>query len=345
MELIIDIFNDIPDIKTLKNINKSYRNAINALFCYYNNKFDSYVKHWKNHLHELVKLLINKNDIKSIIFLFNNYKQSVNIINYYAAYYNKQKLFELLPLQNKKEIMKGAIAGVKIEIVKQELKNGTLTPQETANYAAVVGSNELAKYIIQKYQLKDYNEIALNAAIGNNLELIEYAIENGANNYIEIAKTAASYGYINIVEYIVKNFGTGKILEIIGKEGAAHGFLDIVIYAINMGAYNINEMAYEAALNGYINIIEYLNDLGVKQLNFDQIALYGVKGGYLYVVNYAVAMGAKNLNEILYLAAEYGRLDIIKHFSQYLNKKLADVAFVNGHVDVANYIRQVSNVK
>lgn len=322
-DLILKIISRIPNAKDLKTINKHYNDIIKKVFDYYNEKFQFIVNDWKNHLAELIKVLINSNDVQSIVFLFNNYKKSRKLINFYAAYYDNKILFNDLNLDDDIEIAKGAAAGGKLNLLKEQLNKGVTNYQDLANYAALNGNTGIVHYMMQKYNLKNYKDIAINAAMGNDLPLVEYAFNNGAGNYKEILQIAAINGYNNIAEYIIEKYPSEKqeLLEEIAKLAAFNGHLYLIIYVTNQGYRDANKIAYEAAKSGKLNIIQYLENIGEEKLDYKEIALCATKAGYLYVVNYAISMGADNFTEILNIARKYNQNNIINYLSEKYNTK------------------------
>jgi hypothetical protein len=152
------------------------------------------------------------------------------------------------------------------------------------------------------------NLIASEAASGGYLDIVKYAVSKGATNFSQIARNAARYGQFNIVEYAVnntRNNGMEKLenphliyLNIhleedlidlaneIAKNAAEGGYIDIVKYAITLGATRFDIIARGAASEGHLNIVEYLVDKGATDLS--GIALNASLKGHKDVVEYAV---------------------------------------------------------
>jgi len=286
-ELILKIFQSIPNLSKLRELNKEYKNLIDDIFEYYNKKFNSVCENWKNNFDKLINRLIGDNDINSVLFLYNNYKESHRDINFYAAYYDNKSLFNLLPLNDAQQIANGAALGGHIDIVKREIKNGASDYEEIANNAALGGHENIVKYAVEVLKVKNLVGLVHNAVISKNSQLVKYIVSLGMKNFNYIAAVSAANGIENILKYAVKNGANN--FEQIGEVGAAGNHLHIVVFALNNNARNLNEMAYAATRNGFLNIVEFLDQYSNKSLNYKEIARIADEYGYLYIKNYALS--------------------------------------------------------
>ena len=129
-----------------------------------------------------------------------------------------------------------------------------------------------------KYYTPD--RCATEVARKGHLDILNFLIEKGANNWDWMAYGAAKGGH-----------------------------LDILKLAVEKGANNWNSIAYGAAEGGNLAILNLLIGKGANNWNY--ISCGAAKGGHLDILKLAVGKGANDWNWIAEGAAEGGHLEII----------------------------------
>ena len=163
----------------------------------------------------------------------------------------------------------------------------------------------------------------------NNLELLQYLIENNFITNDGALKIAFENGHLKVVEYLVKNGAdvNAKDDEAL-RFASRNGHLDVVNYLVEHGS-NIhaadNYALRYAAENGYLDVVKYLVDHGANVNAEDDEALrWASYNGYLDIVKYLVDNGA-NVNALndyaLRLASKYGHKDIVAFLKEKLGGK------------------------
>ena len=150
----------------------------------------------------------------------------------------------------------------------------------------------------------------------------------------------------NVIFYIGL-FNYTRLLRYVNKtnsyalaNGAAEGgHLDIVKYAVELGAKNFNEIAIRAAKGGYLNIVKYIIEMGAN--DNAEIVSAAVEGGHLHIVKYFV--DEKHYNDFIRIAvfaALNGHLNIVQYAVQHgANdyERIAVFAALGGHLDIVKY--------
>lgn len=135
------------------------------------------------------------------------------------------------------------------------------------NFNNIVKKAALGGYfniVLQYYNdSMDISQIALNAVISGNLNMVKWALEKGKVDCNEMIITAAKYNYLDIIKYLIgfcnyKNIGT---FENIGIIAAKYGYLEIVKWAIENGAKNIRYISNEAYKYNNKYIMEWISNI------------------------------------------------------------------------------------
>jgi ankyrin repeat protein len=199
--------------------------------------------------------------------------------------------------------------------------------KEQFNYTYVSGNPQLQLYIFMMSQ-KNVINLLLNASIKGSLELVKYALEQGANihfNNDEALRWASEKGHLEVVKYLV-------------EQGA------------NIHAENDIALRH-ASSDGYFEVVKYLVEKGANIHALDDGALrWASENGHFEVVKYLVEHGANIHAEhdwALRLASKYGQLEVVK----YLVEKGANIHAENdfalrwaskkGHLEVVKYLKSL----
>lgn len=197
-------------------------------------------------------------------------------------------------------ISRGAARGGHLNIIEYIEKLCNINYESLAIEATNGKHLDLLKYIITKYT-PNYNTIAEYAAKSGSFDILNFALQNGATNYITILSRASMYGRENIVKYMVNNFNLSNEYDIIAIYAAKGGNLNLIKYAIELGANNYDEIAYNAAMGGYLSILKYLKD---NEINYERIAIIAAERCFINIVKYSLEMGAKNYDKIIQKSIE-----------------------------------------
>jgi hypothetical protein len=145
------------------------------------------------------------------------------------------------------------------------------------------------KDLLKVINLEQYKELfssrnlKYTARYFRNKELINWAIDNGFNNWQDIAEASAKGGYLDLVKMAIIT----EELDInwVACAAARHGRMDIVGYLVEIGADDIDQIAISATKGAYINIIIYLSNKA--QLKWDKIAEVALAKGYPHIARLA----------------------------------------------------------
>ena len=155
-----------------------------------------------------------------------------------------------------------------MEIVKYLLEHGADNISYALRTASKRGYSEIFNCLL-KNGSGYINEALLDAIINENLELVKYLVEHGADvnakydNGSTVLMEASVYGTLEIVKYLVENGAENinKALMIVSSKG----YLEIVKYLIQNGAdVNIEDYQCNTALDFTTNeeIIKILKEAG-----------------------------------------------------------------------------------
>jgi hypothetical protein len=192
-------------------------------------------------------------------------------------------------------ILQNSYLSIQLQKLNRSYPNWDTNPNKYLYDIAREGNLGLISYII-KYrnpQVKiDYNEIAAGAAGAAGapkaagaaekekvnqeiLEILERAVNKGANDFERFIKQASLGGNLNILKILVYLAGINKIpvnVNMIADVAASEGNLDIVAYAIENGAYNFQNIAETAGLKNktnILNLIVMIADIDLAPIEFD----------------------------------------------------------------------------
>lgn len=222
-----------------------------------------------------------------------------------------------------------------ISVIKFTMGKGICKWDDVATTAAKYGHMDIVQYIYDSDVLSTIKYIANGAATGGHMDIIDWAISHGYTDIEEIIVSATIGGHIDII-IDIHDITTSEISwERIADVAVEYGYLDIVKYAVEMGADDYNSMTEIAASNGHMDIIKYLAT--ISDLDWDNVALSMAASTNTTLDNiiYAIQHGATNVEDILYAAAENGYVDIVKYIiplcDEYDKEKLISYAEYGGH--------------
>lgn len=153
-----------------------------------------------------------------------------------------------------------AIRNNNIETVKQYFEY----QDKIAVYAALNHKIDIVKLTINKNNI---NNILAAATFVGDLDIINLAIKEGANDFERMANIAVYRGDLRTLELAVK-FGANNFCDMT-KIAAYKGYKDIVLFGVNNGARNMKEIAKVAAYKNHYDILDYAIDHGAYHFYYD----------------------------------------------------------------------------
>lgn len=307
------------------------------------NYFNELVPNWKYNIEELLKKIINDDNYVSAYYLYIKVGVKLDDILYLSAKANKdffiRSFVDLndecfkLGFINYYSIVSGFSYSGNFGKVKQYIAEYT-NLVDKCNKGAIKYINISGRTFLLSRKIKDidndiYDLIAYSAALGGNIEIVKYALENGAENFTEILGAAASKGYF--YEFLDVVDITKTDISIVAGYAASGGFYDVVGYLYGIGNIDYNIVAAYAIETGKIF---YVNEIIYKGVELDNktMAKYAAAGGYLEGVMMFFGNG-ENIKSLVKKATKYGHLEIIKWL---VMKGFNDFNFIGRYYD-GNY--------
>ena len=183
--------------------------------------------------------------------------------------------------------------------------------EESRKYITEYISNYTVKDILESFNIKDLEHIAVYIACFGNLDLIKYLIDRGVKNYNEMVYVASYTNHFDIVKYLIE-IGTNINIDnyyIIAKCAAYYGNLEIIKLLISKNVsmtYFYFDVMYISADNGHLDIVKYIIELidkGVIVRDEEDDDVYDIKSEYRFILE-----AAKN----------NGHLDIVEYIDKLL---------------------------
>lgn len=157
---------------------------------------------------------------------------------------------------------------------------------------------------------------------------------------------ACKGGHVDIVEYLISE-GADDWNK--GLEGACEGgYMDIVHMMCSKGATNYNSGLFRACLGGYMNAVKYMLHKGAHDYNS---GIYGAcAGGHMNIFNMMVSLGDDDYGcyEAFNSACYGGNVDIVKLLvkeHQYEISSGFSHALSKGHTEVIKFLMTVEGIE
>jgi len=193
------------------------------------------------------------------------------------------------------------------------------------------------------------------AAKSGHLNIIEFLYEYGIHfNYTtneddsDALIAAAERGYLEIVEYLTEH-GI-PVNETAIQAAVDNGHLNILKYLHAKGGdislLNV-EFVSGAALNGHLHILEYLHEERGADIHVggdDCLSLLAAEGGHLHIIRYLLKNGVNIPRPVMWTAASYGHMDLVKYFYNYWPNSYSDhsetlnSAAIGGHLNIVTWL-------
>ena len=181
-------------------------------------------------------------------------------------------------------------------------------------------------YILNNNKNKGYDDLSIRAAKANDLSLLIFALNKGANPHLfddEIPCNSSQLGHLEIVRHLIEK----------------------------VGGYNINDSLRWASLRGQLEVVKYLVSKGADIHVFDEISLrWASEEGHLETVKYLIENGADihALNDFsLMSAVRNGHLHVVKYLIEHgkIHEKIDTAiqnAIRNERHDIVEYLKSLS---
>jgi hypothetical protein len=225
----------------------------------------------------------------------------------------------------------GIISG-HINVIEEALSHNAKLNGDMLNLAVMHGQLHILHLFGNINQNMDiWRRVAREAACRGLKDILQLAINNGADNFHDIGSAAAEGGYLNIVKWIMSKYAL-SIVTII-YSASRGGYNHIISYftqyildpwwdgiaiisvskgelatfklAVKHGAdYNLPQLKH-VMYNDQVNMIRYLDTLGVS-FDWNDIAMISVEYNSMNVLNYALHKNISNYQEIVNLGNAMG---------------------------------------
>lgn len=235
------------------------------------------------------------------------------------------------------------------EIFTTECEQNSQVQQEFQSFLDLLFEAPLnsIKYFIKKYDIDIDTQglcgktALIHAAIRNNLEIVEYLIQNNANVHIKDENSytalmwAALLGNQEIAIYLINNGARYDDTDDFGNTPMilAVGYLDLVEKLLHLGAdintQNHNGFSILMWASNSLESVKFLIDRGadinIRNIDGKNILILSAEQGALDVVKYLIQKGMdENFTcykgfTALMGAAHEGHLDIVRYFIEELH--------------------------
>lgn len=253
--------------------------------------FDHLNENWDHNVDAVIDLFSKRGDVESLLSLKTSLHLKIDDIIFALSKYNK--LEEINTIYNSD---KSTLLSIFISL-------------------AMFGHFDKIKhfYIISNSGKAELNIIACSAALKSHYDIVLWAIEKGADNIEQIICNFAYAGTLDIAKELLNidifSFNINKI----ANRAAQGGHKWLIDYLIENGADDYLYIARGAAMFGFFNIVEELDNKYHFQ-NRIPIAKYAAKGGYIDILKWSLDGFVKtaDINEILHAAIAYRKINVIK---------------------------------
>lgn len=221
-----------------------------------------------------------------------------------------------------------------INILKWAKQNGFIIGKEVCDIAIINNEIDMLKYAIENGASCSIN--VTNYAIKNHPSLITYLIENGCECNSYLTYFAAKKGDIELLKFLHEkgcpwNKNTCEAAVIANS-------LECLKYAHENGCNWDEETCEAAAKKGHIECLKYAHENGCP---WDKNTCeFAAENGHLECLKYADKNGCPWDKTTCEVAAENGHLDCLKYAHENgcpWDEEICEAAAANGHIDCLKY--------
>ena len=146
------------------------------------------------------------------------------------------------------------------------------------------------------------------------LDSIKFLINNYIVNKFSLLASAAKYGNLTMFEYSQNLLESGTPLNKITSWAILGNNKDIILYCIERGATNYNEIAAWAVSQNLMEIINMIPVEKMDQTVYRSMLYSAIKSKNINMYNFALKhIKNINRNKISLTAAKYGNLEVFNH--------------------------------
>ena len=164
--------------------------------------------------------------------------------------------------------------------------------------AALHGHCQLLTELMDRQEAPNFKHIALAASLGGHVDIVNLMLSKGVTDYANIAYRAAEGGHLDIIDEMAKKCTISP--NELTKSDVSH----------RSKFASPNELAYLAAIEGRINVVEAMIQGGADFFNL--IAYGAAMGGHTEIVVRMLSLGADQYQTIASYAANNGCVSIVK---------------------------------
>ena len=188
-----------------------------------------------------------------------------------------------------------------------------------------------------------WNEVTNNAAIKGHIHILEYAIENKFPIFSNTCNTACNNGHIEYLKFAHANgcmLDTCKILYHLPNTIS----LEIIIFLHELGCILNKKLGFNAIATNNIAILNYVcQNIIFNKDDIQKLFIDAVKYNNLECIQCLHSFKYEWISDIYYLAAQGGKLDIIKYAYESgcpWHIRTCEGAAENGHLNILKYAHE-----
>lgn len=200
-------------------------------------------------------------------------------------------------------------------VIQELLRAGTHDLSQSLFEAALRNYSNILPLLLQAARrgpgnswLRGLNYFLAGAAGGGHVNLVQEALELGADDLDGALVSAAEQGQIGMIDFL-RQHGAND-LDRAFRAAARSGQIVAMPHLLQAGATDLNGALQAAANQGHLKAVKFLLQLGATDVD---AALYWAAGsGHVEVVKALIQAGATKLNQALIDAALGGHLPVIQ---------------------------------